>query len=25
MLSLFSLVDETGRGSGRDNGAGRAL
>ncbi|MBT1583009.1 MULTISPECIES: VOC family protein [Curtobacterium] len=25
VLSLFSLVDETGRGSGRDNGAGRAL
>lgn len=25
VLSLFSLVDETGHGSGRDNGAGRAL
>ncbi|MFJ3032965.1 hypothetical protein SAMN05660766_2889 [Curtobacterium sp. 314Chir4.1] len=25
VLSLFSLVDETGRGSGRDNGADRAL
>lgn len=25
VLSLFSLVDETGRGSGRDNGAGRTL
>ncbi|MCE0456615.1 hypothetical protein NY057_16875 [Curtobacterium flaccumfaciens] len=25
VLSLFSLVDETGRGSGRDNGAGRAI
>jgi predicted enzyme related to lactoylglutathione lyase len=25
VLSLFSLVDETGRGSGRDSGAGRAV
>jgi len=25
VLSLFSLVDETGRGSGRDSGAGRAM
>ncbi|MBF4614339.1 VOC family protein [Curtobacterium sp. VKM Ac-1376] len=25
VLSLFSLVDETGRGSGRGNGAGRAV
>lgn len=25
VLSLFSLVDETGRGSGRDSGADRAL
>lgn len=25
VLSLFSLVDETGRGSGRDNGADRAV
>ncbi|WP_420369033.1 VOC family protein [Curtobacterium sp. L1-20] len=25
VLSLFSLVDETGRGSGRDNGADRRL
>ncbi|WIA99949.1 MULTISPECIES: VOC family protein [unclassified Curtobacterium] len=24
VLSLFSLVDETGRGSGRDRGSGRA-
>ncbi|WP_144711502.1 VOC family protein [Curtobacterium pusillum] len=25
VLSLFSLVDDTGRGSGRGNGAGRAV